>query len=168
MLNNHITTVAGCEKCCIVRLMLLSLYLCNDVWDTLCHPGPHHPLVLLSQWEGKKHTLPGQLRGSWTHRLGQKKGRVVNLYVNSRATHVSAFCLLSEISLDKLDMTGHLSEIPPTARLKESNFLEHWTKAGKLKLLWQQKLTSLKILTGTPEACKMNAIISPWWERKES
>lgn len=84
--------------------------------------------------------------------LSREKGEwLTYMWIQGQPKFLLSVCY--QISLDKLDVTGHLSEIPPTARLKESNFLEHWTKAGNFKLLWQQKLASLKILTGTPEAC---------------
>ena len=53
----------------------------------------------------------------------QENGRVANLYVNSGAVQALAFCLWSEIPMDKMDVTGYLSELQPISRLKESNFL---------------------------------------------
>lgn len=55
----------------------------------------------------------------------QEGGRAATLYVNSGAAQAPAFCLRPESPIDKINVTGYLNQLQPTARLKKSNFLEH-------------------------------------------
>lgn len=88
----------------------------------------------------------------------QENGWVTNPYVTSGAA--PAFCLWSEIPMDKLGMTGYLSELQPISRLKESNFLEHWTRLETLHYCDKRNsLDSWKILTGTLKVCNTDTVI---------